>query len=155
METSASAPPLPIEKPIWKKPWFWIVAAAAGCLGVLTLCILATFVVSDEVVQKFRFASRKKAEADLVALRNALTEYATANGGKFPDSLQGLVTPDVQGRTYLDSKKVPLDPWGRTYLYEPPGPGNPRPRICSYGKDGQPGGEGDDADLDSLTLEGK
>jgi hypothetical protein len=45
------------------------------------------------VLQKFSFASRKKAESDMVAIRHAITEFAVANGGKFPDRLQILVTP--------------------------------------------------------------
>jgi general secretion pathway protein G len=152
METTENVPPLPGEKPIWKRGWFWLIAAgAAGCLGFLVLGVLATLVVPNVLV-KFHLASRKKAEADIVAIKNALTEYAVVNGGKFPDSLQGLVTPDIHGRTYLDTPSVPKDPWGRAYLYEPPGPGNPHPRVLSYGKDGQPGGEGDDADLDGGSL---
>ena len=152
MESNPSLPPLPIEKPIWKKTWFWLLAAgAAGCLGFLALGLLATLVVPN-VLQKFQFASRQKAEADIFLIREAVKEYAVANGGKFPDSLQDLVTPDVHGRTYLDTTKVPADTWGRTYIYERPGPGNPQPRVLSYGKDGQPGGEGDDADLDGGSL---
>ena len=122
---------------------------------IVIIGLLATLVVPN-VLQKFAFASRKKAEADLVAIKNALTEYAVANGGKFPDTLEVLVTPDVNGHTYLDTTKIPKDPWGREYMYEPPGQGQPQPRVYSYGKDGQMGGEGDDADIDNLTLgEGK
>jgi general secretion pathway protein G len=51
---------------------------------------------------------------------------------------------------------VPKDPWGNEYLYEAPAPGQPQPKVMSYGKDGQPGGEGDDADMDNITIrEGK
>lgn len=156
MEANPSVPPLPIEKaiekPIWKKPWFWVIAAgAAGFLGLVTLGLLATLVVPN-VLQKVAFASRKKAELDIVMIRNAVSEYAVANGAKFPDSLQALITPDLKGRTYLDTTRVPKDPWGRAYIYEPPGPGHPKPRVLSYGKDGRPGGEGDDTDLDSDSL---
>jgi general secretion pathway protein G len=122
---------------------------------IVIIGLLATLVVPN-VLQKFAFASRKKAEADLVTIKNALTEYAVANGGKFPDSLEVLVTPDVNGHTYLDTTKIPKDPWNREYMYDPPAPGQPQPRVYSYGKDGQLGGEGDDADIDNLTLsEGK
>jgi general secretion pathway protein G len=153
MEANPTVPPLPIDKPIWKKPWFWwITAGAAGCFGFLALFVLATFLVPN-VVQKFQFTSRKKAEADIVAIQSALTEYSVANGGKYPESLEALVTPDVHGWTYLNAMHVPKDPWGRTYVYEPPGPGNPRPRIFTLGKDGKPGGEGDSADIDSSSVD--
>jgi general secretion pathway protein G len=45
---------------------------------------------------------------------------------------------------------LPVDPWGREYGYELASPG--RPRIFSLGADGQPGGAGDDEDLDNLLL---
>ena len=48
---------------------------------------------------------------------------------------------------YLE-KAVPLDPWGRPYLYRAPG-GQGDFDIVSYGKDGQPGGTGDAADISS------
>ncbi|WP_034921004.1 type II secretion system major pseudopilin GspG, partial [Candidatus Accumulibacter vicinus] len=43
-------------------------------------------------------------------------------------------------------KAVPLDPWGRAYLYRSPGTTGDFD-IVSYGKDGQPGGSGDAADV--------
>ena len=118
---------------------------------IVIIGLLATLVVPN-VLQRFSFAQTKKAQVDLGAIESALTEYAVANGGRYPDSLEVLVTPDVNGHTYLKGSRVPKDPWNNEYLYDPPGPGQPLPRVYSYGKDGQPGGEGDDGDLDSLTL---
>jgi hypothetical protein len=51
-------------------------------------------------------------------------------------------TPGLTG-PHLD--KLPLDPWGRPYVYESFDP----PRIVSYGADGVPGGRFFDADLTS------
>jgi general secretion pathway protein G len=48
---------------------------------------------------------------------------------------------------YLE-KSAPLDPWGRPYLYRNPGSTSDF-EILSYGKDGQPGGTGDAADISS------
>lgn len=48
---------------------------------------------------------------------------------------------------YLE-KSAPLDPWGRVYLYRNPGSSSDF-EILSYGKDGQPGGTGDAADISS------
>lgn len=145
-------PPVPIEIPIWKRSWFWLLALpVAGCLGLLTLGILATLVVPN-VLHKFAFASRAKAKADILVIENAAEEYALANDGKYPDSLDLLVEPDVHGHTYLDTRQVPKDPWGRIYAYERPKGGRSKPRILSYGRDGKVGGEGDDADIDSDSL---
>ena len=43
-------------------------------------------------------------------------------------------------------KAVPLDPWGKAYLYKVPGQKGDF-ELVSYGKDGQPGGSGEDADI--------
>jgi general secretion pathway protein G len=48
-----------------------------------------------------------------------------------------------------------LDPWGRNYLYVMPGPDGHPFEILSYGADGEPGGEGENADLSSANLRGK
>jgi general secretion pathway protein G len=47
-------------------------------------------------------------------------------------------------------KPVPLDPWGRAYVYLSPGQVNPQGYdLQTYGADGKPGGEGEDADITS------
>ncbi len=45
-------------------------------------------------------------------------------------------------------KGVPLDPWGNAYHYENPGQ-HGEVDIYSYGLDGQPGGDGENADVNS------
>ena len=49
------------------------------------------------------------------------------------------------GGPYL-KKAVPLDPWGSPYIYRAPGK-NRDYDVVSYGRDGKPGGTGEDADL--------
>lgn len=44
------------------------------------------------------------------------------------------------------SKAVPLDPWGKAYIYRSPGSKGDY-ELLSYGKDGQPGGTGEAADI--------
>ena len=47
-------------------------------------------------------------------------------------------------------KAVPLDPWGRAYLYKSPGEHNASGYdLYTLGRDGQPGGEDEDADITS------
>jgi general secretion pathway protein G len=43
-------------------------------------------------------------------------------------------------------KDVPLDPWGKPYLYTFPGKKGDFD-LVSLGRDGQPGGSGEDADI--------
>jgi type II secretion system protein G len=90
---------------------------------------------------------KTKAQVDVAAIFEALQEYAVANGGKYPDALEVLVTPDVNGQTFLDRTRLPKDPWGRDYHYDPPTTPKGTPRVYSYGKDGKPGGTGEDADI--------
>lgn len=94
-----------------------------------------------------------KARADVIAIRMALDEYAANNGMRYPESLEVLVTPDANGQRYLEREELPLDPWGRAYRYEPPTEAQPRPRVYTLGRDGEPGGEDEDADVDSATMD--
>jgi general secretion pathway protein G len=122
---------------------------------IVIIGLLATLVVPN-VMQRLSRAFGGKAKADIVSITNALDEYALNNSGKYPDSLEALVTPDENGHAYLRAKAIPLDPWKAEYMYDPPSPGETEPRVYSYGKDGAPGGEGDDADIDNFTIkEGK
>ena len=119
---------------------------------IVIIGLLATLVVPN-VIRRFFQAAHTKAKTDIVALSQALDEYAINNGMKYPDSLEVLVTPDVNGHTYLNSTKLPKDPWKNEYQYDPPQSGQPRPRVYSFGKDGQPGGEGEDRDIDTSEEE--
>lgn len=118
---------------------------------LFTLGLIWTFRV-PLVLQKFAFATKEKAVADLTQIESALREYAKANAGRYPKSLRELVTPDMNGYTFLKETRIPEDPWGNEYMYDPPEPGRPNPRVYTYGKDGLPLGEGDDADIDNLSL---
>jgi general secretion pathway protein G len=118
---------------------------------IVIIGLLATLVVPN-VISKIATAFAGKAKADIIAIETALKDYAIQNGGKYPDSLEVLVTPDANGHTFLEGKKLPKDPWHNEYQYDAPSPGHPEPRVYSYGKDGQPGGEGDDKDISNETI---
>ena len=91
------------------------------------------------------------AKAQIEALVRALDAYRL-DMGNYPDTAQGLqalvVRPADAAKwngPYLQ-KDVPLDPWGHPYLYKFPGAQHEFDLI-SYGRDGVPGGTGEDADL--------
>ncbi|PRC92702.1 type II secretion system major pseudopilin GspG [Solimicrobium silvestre] len=72
--------------------------------------------------------------------------------GRFPTAEEGLSALNIKpadaekwNGPYL-KKDIPLDPWGHPYIYKVPGTKGDF-EIISYGKDGQPGGVGDDADI--------
>jgi general secretion pathway protein G len=71
-------------------------------------------------------------------------------GGEYPVDLEALrVKPDNLPNwagPYLP-QDIPLDPWGREYLYKYPGDHGDVPDIVSLGADGVEGGEGTNADI--------
>lgn len=93
-----------------------------------------------------------KARADIEYVLGALEEYRTANG-RYPEALGALWVPDSRGFQYLSPKNPPRDPWGKGYLYAPPGPGQTKPRVWSFGRDEREGGEGESADVTSSESE--
>ena len=93
----------------------------------------------------------KTAKAQIDALEKALDQYRL-DIGHYPAmelGLTALVTrPANEPRwdgPYL-KKSVPLDPWGNAYQYRIPGE-HGEIDLLSYGKDGQPGGSGEAADI--------
>jgi general secretion pathway protein G len=118
---------------------------------IVILGLLATLVVTN-VMKNLGQAMGGKVKTDIITIESALDNYAINNSMKYPDSLEPLITPDVNGQAYLQLSSIPKDPWKNEYQYEPPGPGQPRPRVYTLGKDMQPGGEGDDRDIDNLMI---
>jgi general secretion pathway protein G len=87
-----------------------------------------------------------------MSIEQALHNFAINNSGRFPDTLEPLTTPDVNGETYLRSTKPLKDPWGNEYLYEAPSPSSREPRVYTLGRDGVVGGSGEDADIDNESI---
>ena len=117
-------------------------------IGLLTtIVVINVFPARDQ-------ASAEKAKADVAILEQAVEMYRLDNFG-YPstaDGLQALVTPPpslVQPARYRPGgyiKKLPDDPWGNPYQYASPGKHGPFD-IYSFGADGRPGGEKNDADI--------
>jgi hypothetical protein len=93
-----------------------------------------------------------RTKSDIVSIESALEQFAADHDGRFPIELEPLWTPDEQGRKYLNVGRAPLDAWKRPYLYEPRSRTDEAPRVGTLGRDGAPGGEGDDADIDNGML---
>jgi general secretion pathway protein G len=94
----------------------------------------------------------KAARAQIDALDKALEQYRL-DVGHLPTAEQGLAALNIQppGEAswtgpYL-KKAVPADPWGNAYVYAAPGSHDNDFDLLSYGKDGRPGGSGENADV--------
>ncbi len=93
----------------------------------------------------------KATRAQIDALGKALDQFRL-DTGHYPTMEEGLAVlvtrspsePKWDG-PYL-TKNVPDDPWGNPYVYKMPGD-HGEYDLLSYGKDGQPGGEGEAADI--------
>lgn len=120
---------------------------------IVILGLLATVVV-PKVIDKLATSQVGVAKASIISIAGAVTEYAINNAGRYPESIDVLVQPDENGKSYLDLSTTPTDPWGNPFEYQPPIGTEPFRVIC-YGKDGVPGGEGDDRDFDNVMIKNK
>ncbi len=94
----------------------------------------------------------KAASAQIDALDKSLEQFRL-DVGRLPTTEEGLAALNVAPAglqnwegPYL-KKAVPLDPWGHPYQYAQPGTHQNDFDLASYGRDGQSGGTGEDADL--------
>jgi general secretion pathway protein G len=119
---------------------------------ILILAILAALVVPN-VLNKTGAAKVGKAKADLAMLRDAIDLFRV-DCDRYPTTQEGLdaLRNQPSGATgwhgpYLN-KDLGTDPWNNPYVYQTPGPnGHDGYIVESYGADGAPGGEGDNADI--------
>ncbi|MGH9557852.1 MAG: type II secretion system major pseudopilin GspG [Bryobacteraceae bacterium] len=125
-------------------------------LVVVTIIALFAALVGPKLFSNVDKAKRTAARAQIESFMTALGSYKL-DTGNFPATAQGLqalrVKPEAAPQwagPYLP-KDVPMDPWGGAYLYKYPGEHGDEPEIISLGADGQPGGEGNNADVESWS----
>jgi len=125
---------------------------------VVIMSILAVLVV-PKLIGRTDDARIVAARQDIATIVQALKLYRLDNH-RYPTTEQGLAAliakpesgPPASGWKaggYLD--KLPKDPWGTPYQFLSPGIRGDVD-VFSYGADGQPGGEGNDADIGSWDL---
>src|SRR5205809_2498457 len=124
---------------------------------IIVLGLLAAL-VGPRILGRVSEARSATARTQIDLLGLALDNYRLDNG-EYPTTEQGLAAlqekpsreplPLNWRGPYL-KKAVPLDPWGRAYLYKSPGERTASGYdLYTLGRDGQPGGEGEDADITS------
>ena len=121
---------------------------------LVILGILATIVVVN-VSPVFQRANLEKIKADMAQTGKALEIYKF-NELSYPKTSQGLdalVTPHSELKNpflfpedgYISA--LPLDPWGREYIYENPPRRSKKYDLYTLGADGLEGGSGEDSDI--------
>ena len=91
------------------------------------------------------------AKAQLESIEKALDQFRldTRNYPTAEQGLQALVEKPASAQNWSGpylKKAVPADPWGKQYVYRMPGQRGEF-ELFSYGRDGKPGGSGEDADI--------
>ena len=121
-------------------------------LVVLVIIGLLATMVAPNFIGQSEKAKPKAARAQLENLRSALDMYQL-DVGRYPSTEEGLqalrARPGSAARwsgPYL-REEVPLDPWGKPYVYRSPGEGGAPFELGSYGADQRPGGEDMAADI--------
>ena len=125
-------------------------------LVVLIVLGLLASLVAPRIIGRVSEARTTTARTQLDLLGVALDSYRLDNGS-YPTTEQGLAAlrdrptrepvPASWRGPYL-RKAVPMDPWGKAYVYRSPGQQNPSGfDLVTLGRDGQPGGQDEDADL--------
>ncbi len=101
-----------------------------------------------------------KAKADIQSMQTALIMFKLDNF-VYPSTEMGLKAlvekPDSATIRYWRDggylQHVGKDPWGNAYLYEAPGKHGSDYDLYSLGADGQPGGDGKNADIGNWNLD--
>ena len=128
---------------------FTLIEVIVAIVIVVTLASIAAPIYLNYI----KSANVSAAKTQIKELENALTGYRL-DVGHYPDSEDGLealrenLQNDEKWNGPYIKPRVPKDPWGNDYIYVCPGEYGDFD-LSSYGADGQPGGEGENADINN------
>jgi len=119
-------------------------------LVVMVIISLIAALVGPRLFPKLGKGKQSAAKAQIELLGQGLDHFRL-DTGRHPTTQEGLnvlmVNPglDKWDGPYL-KKEMPSDPWGKPFQYQSPGTHGDYD-LFSYGRDGAPGGEGEDQDI--------
>ena len=125
---------------------------------VIVILALLAALVGPKLIGRSDDAKVTDAKVQIKNIETALKLYKL-DSGSYPSTEQGLtalvakptvglIPKNYKSEGYLESKKIPKDPWGNDYIYLSPGEHGDFD-IYSFGADGVKGGEGKNADITS------
>ncbi len=137
----------------------------ASCRGMTLVELLAVVVLLGLIAGilavgfsgAFAKGKHELAKSGIGLLVQRVEAYRIEND-TWPDASLGLAALSdghaTPAASYYVKPDQILDPWGAPYTIIVPGPEAHPYEIVSYGADGQPGGDGENADLSSINLRG-
>ena len=130
----------------WKRSDFTLIEVVVVIIILVTLASIATPLYLNYVKK----ANVGAAKTQIKLIEQSLMDLKL-DTGSYPESLEAL-TENVDQAEKWDGPyikpNVPKDPWGNDYVYVFPGE-HGEFDLSSYGGDGQPGGEGENADINN------
>ena len=144
------------DRPVQRPPSPRIAPLARGftlleLLVVVAIIGLLAAYVGPKYFGQIGKSEQALAKAQIESFHKAIGSYRL-DVGSFPtteEGLDALLTKPASAAKWAGpylSKAVPADPWGKPYVYRSPGSKGDY-ELLSYGKDGQPGGSGEAADI--------
>ena len=129
---------------------------------VIVILALLAALVGPKIIGRSDDARVADAKVQIRNIETALKLYKL-DSSVFPTTDQGLsalvtkpatgvIPKNYKAEGYLESKKLPKDPWGNDYVYLSPSEHGDY-ELCSYGSDGAKGGEGKAADICNYNLQ--
>ena len=137
----------------WERAGFTLIEI----MVVIAVIAILAATVSPMVFRNVGDAKQSSARAQIEIFALSLDAFRLDND-RYPTTEEGLAairahpgSGDLTNwRGPYVRKEIPLDPWDRPYLYISPGEVNPGSYdLASYGLDGEPGGEDENADIES------
>lgn len=111
---------------------------------VVTIIALLAMMVAPKLLQNIWKAKQKVARAEVASIAQQLQLYLADNGMTRPSEDLDL---NVLVPQYFATNEDLIDPWGRPYLLIVPGLSGGEFDVVSYGANGEPGGDGEDKDV--------
>jgi general secretion pathway protein G len=119
---------------------------------VVILGVLAA-VIAPRLFSRVGQSKQSVARSNAATLANAVRLYFSDHGKPEAGATLSILwerPPGVEAESwepYVESPEALIDPWGNPFILVIPGQKNFDFDIVSYGKDGQPSGDGEDADV--------
>lgn len=123
---------------------------------LLVVLVILGLIIGIVAPRAVNFLSRAKSDVAKIQIESFETalDLFHLDVGRYPlseESLGVLISAPIDAPRwngpYMRANDIPLDPWQRPYRYHAPGKNGAPYSLSSLGADGQPGGEGEDADI--------